>query len=127
MISDKLQSNEIREAEIWWWKNSQLQSFPEEIKSLLKQREIARSSRLWKLNVYLDNEGVMRIRGRLENATGIGEETKFPVVLDPKHPYTNLLVLHYHTQGGHHGRERIINEIRQKFCILNLRSAVRST
>jgi len=35
--------------------------------------------------------------------------------------------MQYHTDGGHHGIERITNEILQRFYIINLRSAVRGT
>lgn len=46
-------------------------------------------------------------------------------MLDARHPYTRLLIDHYHRQCGHHGTERVLNEIRQQDCIVHLRSAVK--
>lgn len=78
------------------------------------------------MNAVTDEDGILRINGRLENAD-IPVCTRRPVVLHAKHRFTQLLILHYHQKGGHHGHERIINEIRQRFHIPSVRAAVKKT
>lgn len=48
-----------------------------------------------------------------------------PVILDARHPYTRLLIAHFHRQCGHCGTERVLNEIPQQYFVVHLRSAVK--
>jgi len=81
-MEKSLSPKHIKKAEIWWWKFSQSESFSQEIHTLHQRGELPRSSRLYKLNVYLDDDKILRVKGRLDVAVGISEETKHPVVLD---------------------------------------------
>ncbi|XP_033228869.1 uncharacterized protein LOC117180478 [Belonocnema kinseyi] len=47
------------------------------------------------------------------------------MILDGKHPVTQLLVMYYHRQTGHHGRERVVNDLRQRLCIPRIRTVVK--
>src|SRR5688500_11116380 len=83
--------------------------------------------RLFALRPFLDQNGIMRLVGRLNLARDLDIATKNPVVLDPKHPYTKLLIHHFHVKAGHHGREKVLNDLRQKYWILNGRQAVKNS
>jgi len=48
-------------------------------------------------------------------------------VLDPKHPYTILLIKYYHEEAKHIGQETVVNDLRQKYWILNARTAVKAS
>ena len=67
----------------------------------------------------------MRVRGRI-GAAHVPSHTKRPVILDGRHPFTRLLVLHQHRAAGHANHERVVNELRQRYWILHLRPTVRA-
>ena len=47
------------------------------------------------------------------------------MILNGKNHTVSLLVAHYHRKAGHHGRERLVNDLRQRFWITNIRTTVR--
>ncbi|CAG7785433.1 unnamed protein product, partial [Allacma fusca] len=112
-------------ADMCWWRKVQYDCFREELLYLKANKLVESSSRIGKLDVFLDKDGLIRMRGRTSEAVKEVSETVNPVVLDHKHPYTKLMITHYHIQAGHQGRETVVNNLRQKFLILGARSAVR--
>ena len=117
---DDLLLHEIQAAERIWWTKSQRDSFPEEIACLQHGRPIPKSSRLFQLNPVMDDSGLLRVKGRLGSAAMITDETKNPLILDPKHQFVRVLIQHYHERAGHHGQEFVANELRQRYWILHL-------
>jgi hypothetical protein len=103
----------------------QKDSFAGEIKLISQGKPLPKSSKLYKLSPALLN-GLLIVKGRLDNAFEIQPQTRRPIIVDPKHPYMRLLVNNYHNKCGHHGQERIANELRQSYYVLSLRTAVRS-
>ena len=73
---------ELEAAENIWLQRCQLESFPEEIDCLTKGKPIPSGSRLKSLSPYLDDNGVMKIKGRLDRGK-LGANVKRPVLLDP--------------------------------------------
>jgi transposase InsO family protein len=120
-----LRVEEIEDAERWWWKWTQSCNYPAEIVSLKKGEPVPKTSSLVKLSPYLDAEGVMRVRGRIDQAEGVPISVKRPVILHQNNPYTKLLVSHFHQKCGHHGHEKIVNELRQQFYVPHIRTAVK--
>lgn len=116
---------EIQSAENYWWKLVQQQFYNDELCALRNKLPISKKSKLYKINLILDDEGIMRVKGRITNAD-IPMSLKHPVVLDKRSQFTRLLIRHYHQLCGHHGQERIGNEIRQLYFIPGLRHEVRS-
>jgi hypothetical protein len=45
---------------------------------------------------------------------------KQPYILDGRHLYTRLLVIHYHNKMGHLGGEAVMNQHRQRCWILGI-------
>ena len=96
----------------------QSESFSEELKSERKIAEnnkpetIPKSSKLYRLDPFLDNNGVLRVGGRLRRATlEFGE--KHPVLIPKKNHVADLITRHYHTQVHHQGRQITHGAIRQ--------------
>lgn len=83
-----------------------------------------RGSSLIQLSPYLDDKGFLRAGGRID-AAQVSENVKRPIILHKKHPVTKLLVNSYHRKCYHQGNETVVNELRQRFWIPNLRSAVK--
>ena len=89
-----------------------------------RNRAIRESSCLYRLDPYLDGDGIVRVGGRLGKA-GFPLEIKHPVILPRKHHITELLIRHCHESVEHQGRGMTINEIRSHgFWIIGCNSAV---
>lgn len=86
---------------------------------------LSKKSPLKSLNCFIDNEGLIRLKGRLSNASELCYDTKFPILISHKNPITELPVRKYHNQNNHLGTETIISDIRKRYWITNLRSLVK--
>ncbi|CAB4017080.1 Hypothetical predicted protein [Paramuricea clavata] len=76
---------EINEAETLWLKEMQT-SLPEHLKYQDWRRQFG---------IFVDEKGVTRCGGRLENAN-INKSAKHPILLDPRHQLTRLIVRYCH-------------------------------
>ncbi|XP_046556736.1 uncharacterized protein LOC124265959 [Haliotis rubra] len=104
----------------------QKESFPEELTALSTGKPLSSSSRLRQLSPEYEPEtGLIRVGGRLRNSSDIPSELMHPIVLDPKHPLTKLLIKHYDVKLHHYGSERVFAELRRRFWILRGREAVK--
>ncbi|XP_037604330.1 uncharacterized protein LOC119475569 [Sebastes umbrosus] len=114
------------DAEIRLLKQCQAESFPREQKSLQTGKPLPRNSKLRALAPELDKlTGLIRVGGRLRNFQGSLEIPVHPVVLDPSHPVTKLLVKDFDDRFLHSGPERVFAEIRRHYWILRGRQAVK--
>ncbi|XP_072948442.1 uncharacterized protein [Epargyreus clarus] len=120
-----LEPDQIREAEKILLRRSQEESFQDEVRCVKKMKPFEKNSRLKKLDVVME-DGLLRLRGRIDAARHTRQDKK-PVVLDSKHHITRLLIAYYHEEFNHGNHATVINELRQRYWILGLRSAVRAT
>ncbi|XP_058828197.1 uncharacterized protein LOC131688063 [Topomyia yanbarensis] len=124
-----LQQNELICAERVLWKQAQSESFPGEVTTLWQSRgspearhpTVAKSSSILKRWPFMDQNGILRMRGRIGAASWATFDTKFPIILHREHQVTFLISDWYHRHFRHANRETIINEIRQRFEIPKLR------
>lgn len=86
---------------------------------------IDKSSRLLTLSPYLDDQGLLRVGGRIGNAADISFDMKYPVILDGRSQVAKLIVKHYHVKAGHVNQEMVVNSLKQKYWILRLRPTVK--
>lgn len=77
------------------------------------------------LGVFTDTHGVYRCHGRIGNAP-LPFDTKYPILLPKKHPYTALVVRHSHENVGHNKTRETLNNLRTTYWIPQGRSLVRS-
>lgn len=125
-------STSLHELEVWeicraehlLHKRSQVESFAEELIKLHSKQDLPSLSRLKQLPCMLDSDGLIKISGRLNNSS-LCESTKHPVILDSKNEITKLIINHYHQINRHQGHETVLNNLRNKYWILNGRNAVR--
>ncbi|XP_067260302.1 uncharacterized protein [Chanodichthys erythropterus] len=114
------------QAETHVLKRVQQESFPEDYHLLESGKSVKPSSRLVTLAPEMDpSSGLIRVGGRLRRVTDLADSVLHPVVLDPKHPVTRLIIRHYDKQLHHPGAERLFAEIRRCYWILRGREAVR--
>ncbi|XP_062557202.1 uncharacterized protein LOC134222066 [Armigeres subalbatus] len=113
-------------AEVSLWRLAQAQVYKEEFHMLSEKRSIPKGSSLRTLLPFVDEYGVIRVGGRIDNAPNIPYETKHPVVLPRNHRITYLVVLSFHQRFLHANSETVCNELRQQFYISKMRAVVRS-
>jgi hypothetical protein len=76
------------------------------------------------LTPFIDKNKILRVSGRLENATEL-YESRHPIVLDPDHHLSILLITEAHVQTAHAGVKRTLVEVRAKYWPLKGRRAIR--
>ncbi len=94
------------DAETFWVKHTQSEAFPNGVqeKSLVQ------------LNPTKDDNGLLRINGRLHHTEDIPHETKHPILLPKNHPLTRLIVIDAHETLGHgSGVEHTLTQLRARF------------
>ena len=74
------------------------------------------------LDPQVDNDGLLRVGGRLANTTA--DVDVHPIVL-PKHPVTELMVREIHERNAHAGANHTLSLVRRKFFPLKGYSLVR--
>ena len=120
---------ERQDAERHILKEIQRKAFKNEIASLSRKEQnakISRQSSLLKLDPFIDEEGLIRVGGRLEYST-LPFEVKHPIVLPRSSQVTDLIIDHFHKKVKHQGKGMTMNEIRSNgLWILGLNAAVAS-
>ncbi|XP_070067109.1 uncharacterized protein [Drosophila virilis] len=81
-----------------------------------------RSGRRFKCSPYVDDSGILRIKGRIDNIEDV-EVCKRPIILPRRHQLTYLLVEFYHRR--YHQQQIVVNELRQRYWVCGLRALVR--
>ena len=113
------------QAEIENLRQAQKDSFGEDLVNLKAKRPLASTSRLLTLAPEVCPEtGLIRVGGRLRQSEQEPDATH-PIVLDPKHPLSKLLIQKYDERLKHPGPERVFAELRRRFWILRGREAIR--
>ena len=96
---------------------------------ILECQELAVSDKTfehWKrqLDLFQDERGVWRCRGRIENAA-IPFSTKHPALLHKDHPFMSLLVWKAHSHVIHNGVKETLAKLESRFWIVKGRSLVK--
>ncbi|XP_062541856.1 uncharacterized protein LOC134209850 [Armigeres subalbatus] len=123
-----LQKEEFAKAEAAIMRQIQAEAFPDEVALLSSSAEkqiVSKSSPIYTLTPFLDDEGVIRIGSRTEKASNLAYEAKYPVILPKNHTGTTLLVNSFHRKYLHANGETVLNEIRQRYYIPGLRTVIR--
>ena len=89
-------------------KRAQRESFPDDCEALLKNVPLSPKSKLLGLLPYMDEKGLVHVGGRLRKAP-LPDETRHPLILDPKHDVTRLVILHHHLRSRCAGDVRVLN------------------
>lgn len=83
-------------------KDLQRQAYQEEIKLPSKGAWRSSQSKLYQLDAFLDQDGILKVGGRLKNAS-LPTLQKHPVIIPNDHHITKIIISRNHEQARHQG------------------------
>ncbi|GFT07299.1 uncharacterized protein TNCV_1417081 [Trichonephila clavipes] len=104
-LKGPLAAEELSNAEIFWVKVTQNDFYTSEITCLKNNKALQKDSKLLYLNPFLDDNGALRVTGRLGKITHLSANEKHPII----HPLPKLVV-----------------QVREKYWILKARQTIKS-
>ena len=103
-----------------------MDSFPQEFVHLQANKPVSSVSHLLSLSPEFDPATqLICVGGRLRAAEDLEEDVVHPIILDPHHPVTKLVIQDYDQKLPHPGSERTFAELCKKYWILHGHEAVR--
>ncbi len=115
-----------REVEQTVLRQMQTESFPTEMVHLKSGKPVSGTSRLASLSPEFDpTTELIRVGGRLRRCSEAELDFIHPIVLDPQHPVTKLIIKDHDEKLHHPGPERVFAELRRTYWVLRGREAVR--
>lgn len=103
---------------------NQREVYAQEISNLECNKSLPKGSPLRNLDPFLDEKGLLRVKGRLEYAE-LCFESKHPIII-PKGHFAKLLIRFQHTFLKHGGVTTVLSTLRANFWICGGRSLVKS-
>ncbi|MCI0558466.1 MAG: hypothetical protein MN733_08220, partial [Nitrososphaera sp.] len=107
-------------------KMTQRSVFAEEIDSLNGGRSLQRKNKLTRLNPFIDEDGILRVGGRLQHSM-LPFSARHPVILPKNHHVTALIILNEHRLHFHTGTQATLYAVRRCYWPLDGRSQVWKT
>jgi hypothetical protein len=103
------------------------EAFHLEHKLIHEGKPLKKISPLFRLNVFTDNEGLIRVGGRIKKSDQPYDDTKHQIVL-PKHCHvTNILVRAFHEEHGHVGLQALLSIVRQTYWPIGASDVMKSS
>ncbi|XP_062707432.1 uncharacterized protein LOC134287995 [Aedes albopictus] len=127
-----LTRDELTNAESYLHQTAQRCSYEEEIAILSTKHQgssskgISKGSTLYRLCPFMDEKGVLRIRGRTSACQFVDSSVVNPIILPREHSVTKLIVLDVHQRFLHQNHETAINELKQRYYISRLKVVYKS-
>lgn len=104
----------------------QIRSFPDIYNNLINKIPIRTNckqyNRISSLNVFLDDYEIIRVGGRLSNASCFNFDKKHPVLLCSRHPFTVSLFRYEHKRLLHGGPQLMLATMREYWWPLNAKN-----
>ncbi|XP_055714219.1 uncharacterized protein LOC129808464 [Phlebotomus papatasi] len=122
---DNLNVTELDTARNQLIKVAQKECFSDEIKCLQQGRILPCGSKLSPLVPFLDSEGIVRVKGRIQNSK-LDYSARHPIVLSGKHLFTLKLIEKAHQVHLHSGLTLTQSVLREKYWIIGERKSVKS-
>ena len=86
------------------------------------KEQVGVNSKLKKLYPFIDDEGILRVGGRLAQSQTIPDEMKFPAILPKNCRLAELLARQVHVDTMHGGLQLCIAELRRNFWVISSRA-----
>lgn len=117
--------NELRNATTKIIKHVQRCQFNDDINYLTKHNSKMHSkSKLLNLNPFIDQQGILRVGGRIKNAT-LNSNMKFPAIIPHDSRLTTLLIEQAHQLTFHGGARLTLANLRQQYWVVGGNNATK--
>lgn len=103
--------------------------FPTEIDALESsdaQLNFDRESILYNFTVYVDSDGLLRLRSRIKPTAEFSLDEVHPIILPNNCHFSRLVAAHVHYLNYHPGVDRTCHSIRERYFIINQRKMVKA-
>ncbi|XP_026464750.1 uncharacterized protein LOC113376024 [Ctenocephalides felis] len=124
-VRGPLQVCELNISRMLLIKLSQNEAFKKDISNIIKNGSVDKTSNLKTLNPFLDENGILRVGGRLKNSN-IGYSKRHPIVLPKKHILTTLIAKYEHLRLYHCGSQMLLNTLRNNYWPMGGRNLTRN-
>jgi len=125
-FSGSLSLRELDNATTTLIKTIQASYFASELRELKKGNCVLPKSKLLRLRPFLDENDLIRVGGRLKNASTIDIQHRHPIVLPADCTFTKILCREQHERLMHGGPQAVLAAIRLKYWPINARNLIRS-
>lgn len=123
--STRLNIHELRNAEQVILCYEQHRHFDKEFEKLQEGKVVQRSSAIFKLDPFIDSNGLPRVDGQLSRSD-LTEEAKHPLLLPKVSPLSRLTIASIHRQIGHLGKNAILTNFREKYWIVGASTIIKN-
>ncbi|CAC5400586.1 unnamed protein product [Mytilus coruscus] len=103
----------------------QHQYFEDEFMKLRSGFPVKCSSKLHKLDPFIDTHGILRVGGRLRQSD-LPDEMKHPIILLKTCNISHLIVRDIHRKIGHLGKNSILTHLRERYWIIGANAIIKS-
>lgn len=118
-----LTRDELISAQRLWILQTQRQNYYNELRQCRRDLPVDSKSKLISLAPFVDGNGLLRVRGRLENSM-LSYDEIHPVILPPNAHFTHLITDRFHQRTMHGGPQLMLSIIRRKYWIVNARATI---
>ncbi|XP_051165295.1 uncharacterized protein LOC127284056 [Leptopilina boulardi] len=123
LFSNQVTATEINNAALFWVKYIQENSFAHEIQCLKEGKPIPSSSRIQKFSPFLEDNGILRLGGRLRQSKLLTYQN--PPAILPNHPISFLILTQLHKNLLHGGVQLTLYIARTQYWIIGARNLIK--
>ena len=120
-----IDANENRTALRFVLRLHQAKNFKQELEALTTGKQVNTKSRLRNLNPFIDNEGLIRVGGRIHNS-GLDYDKCHPYILEKNDNLAKLIIDFEHNRHYHANIELLRTIISRRFWIIGAKSAIKN-
>ncbi|KAL0850306.1 hypothetical protein ABMA28_012142 [Loxostege sticticalis] len=99
--------------------------FRDEIRTLQSDGNVSKASSLCSLSPFLDQDGILRVGGRIRHSE-LPPESKHPIVVPHKSRLAKFLVADAHERTFHGGQQLMLRFLQSRYWILRAKTLIRS-
>ena len=116
MPDDELSFDELQRARLALLRDVQLKAYSDEIAAITEEKSQSSSSSLRKFSIFLDDDNLLRLKGRLQ-FSDLTYAEKHPIII-PRGHMTTLLVRFYHLRLKHAGVATMLTSLRNEYWLV---------
>ena len=120
----RLEEEDFTLAELHLLKQAQRQHYMPELSVLQEKKPIPRKSCLLPLTPFIDEQGLLRVGGRVGNSKLV-YDAKHPIIMHPENEVSKLIMLKAHLEHKHAGVNYVLAQIKQQYWIIHGREALK--